>query len=414
MQAQKKPDKIQDFEIYTEAESNDYSTTVIAVFATIAFHAFLLLVLPSEFYPANRAAVESLELEILPPITEEIKAEDAPKMLNFVEANPLGNDDISPDKNAADSFKNQRLADEITDDKSDSKLPFVAGEMEDSNKIVSGTLEEMSLAQQAMKVLDVLDRPLNHPAQISEFPDGMQQQSSQAQAASMYVPASGNAEHENTKENSAEKSTTDAGEKSAGKDATSASPELDKEGDMQFAEGKEKSSEFLQAESSEKSEIKKEEQVAQEERPEAVLQEIQNLPKPKARPSLSMRAIPGPLVENKTHASYQGTVSIDSKFSEFGAYQLRMLEAISRQWNLLGNQYDLSPAINSFVTIEFSVNMRGELVKIAIPFTNSTKIGAALCEQAITSTAPFGAWTEDMVDSLGNSDQIVRINFHYR
>jgi len=403
MQGQKKPDKVQDFEIYTEAGSYDYSTTVIAVFATIAFHAFLFLVLPSEFYPSNRGSIDSLELEILPPIIEEAKPEDAPKYLQYVEANPLGNDSIPADENAPDSFKNQRLADEITDSKSDSKLPFVDGDMEDSNKIVSGTLEEMSLGEQAMKVLDVLERPLEHPAQISEFPTEFEQQASQSQRAVIAQSAS------------EKSSATENQEKSVGKDKIVTSPELNDVGDMQFAKAEEKSSESLQVESAEKSEDKDgSEQIAQEETSEAVFQEIQALPKPKARPTLSMRAIPGPLVENKTHASYQGTVSIDSKFSEFGAYQLRMLEAISRQWNLLGNQYDLTPAINSVVTVEFAINTRGELVRIAIPFSNSTKVGSALCEQSITSTAPFGAWTEDMIASLGSSDQTVRINFHYR
>ncbi|PWM28768.1 MAG: hypothetical protein DBX55_08770 [Verrucomicrobia bacterium] len=142
--------------------------------------------------------------------------------------------------------------------------------------------------------------------------------------------------------------------------------------------------------------------------------ESEPLPKPAPRPSLSMKIPAGPLADNRVRASRQGTLAVDSRFSEFGAYQQRMIEAISRQWNLLGAQYDLVSAIGSQTVIEFRLNTRGELTRLEVLFSNSTNLGRGLCEQSILTTAPYGEWTSEMVSVLGSRDCPVRITFYYR
>jgi len=127
-----------------------------------------------------------------------------------------------------------------------------------------------------------------------------------------------------------------------------------------------------------------------------------------------MRVPAGPLADNRSRASNQGTIAVDSRFSEFGAYQQRMIEAISRQWNLLGSQYDLNTAVNTMVVIEYSLDKSGNLVSISVLYSNSTNTGRGLCEQSILTTAPYGEWTREMISVLGDSNQDVRITFHYR
>lgn len=138
------------------------------------------------------------------------------------------------------------------------------------------------------------------------------------------------------------------------------------------------------------------------------------LPAPRPRPTLSMKIPAGPLADNPTHASARGTVACDSRFSEFGAYQQRMIEAISRQWNLLASKYDLGTAVGTIVVAEYYLNSLGELTKFNIVFSNSTNTGSGLCEQSILTTAPYGEWTREMVAAFGNQEQSVRITFHYR
>ena len=91
-----------------------------------------------------------------------------------------------------------------------------------------------------------------------------------------------------------------------------------------------------------------------------------------------------------------------------------MLEAISRQWNLLASKYDLGTAVGTMVIIEYYLNTMGELSKFKILHTTSTNTGTGLCEQSILTTAPYGEWTQEMVNTFGGQDQSVRITFHYR
>ena len=140
----------------------------------------------------------------------------------------------------------------------------------------------------------------------------------------------------------------------------------------------------------------------------------EDLPAPKPRPMLSMRIPAGPLAENNSHASARGVVACDSRFSEFGAYQQRMIEAISRQWNLLASKYDLGTAVGTIVQIEFYIDSSGALSRFKVVFSNSTNTGSGLCEQSILTTAPYGEWTQEMVNTFGNQDQSVKITFHYR
>ena len=77
-------------------------------------------------------------------------------------------------------------------------------------------------------------------------------------------------------------------------------------------------------------------------------------------------------------------------------------------------KYDLATAVGSQVVIEYNLNTKGELTKIEVLFSNSTNTGTGLCEQSILTTAPYGEWTQEMVNTLGTQDQTVRITFHYR
>ena len=66
------------------------------------------------------------------------------------------------------------------------------------------------------------------------------------------------------------------------------------------------------------------------------------------------------------------------------------------------------------VVIEYSLDKSGNLVSISVLYSNSTNTGRGLCEQSILTTAPYGEWTREMISVLGDSNQDVRITFHYR
>lgn len=409
-----------DYNHIFESERRDFFSPVVALVLTVAVHFLLYWIFPKQFaHHSRNSELDELKLEIIPP---KIRGE-VPK---FVEANPYANQD-SPRPNAPESFQNQRASDELPDPGSKSKMPYVSGEIKDGKKIVQGTSSpEDILNPQA--VHGVLDRPLVQHAHPAESSVGPVSEGGDPEANGRSSDA-GSGVDENTRKNDAEfiaNSTLDGDDRADtekvgvpspgdaakdgfldarfGRKSPRGRPSADRGKQVENLELQQHGDNAVKSETSDSKDTKRE-------KPESPQDE---LPSPRRRPTLSMKIPAGPLADNKQRASSQGFLAVDSRFSEFGAYQQRMIEAISRQWNLLGSKYDLGATVGSQIVIEFSLNMAGELVKCEVLFSNSTNTGAGLCEQAILTTAPYGAWTAEMIGSLGSQDQPVRITFHYR
>lgn len=135
---------------------------------------------------------------------------------------------------------------------------------------------------------------------------------------------------------------------------------------------------------------------------------------PRPRPTIEPRLSAGPLRHQAIAANTRGMIAIDSRFSEFGAYQQRMVEAISAQWYMLARQ---SRAIDSEygtqVVLEFTMDDQGIVSDNRVRFTNASAAATLLCINAVESRSPFGAWTSDMKRVLGDK-QTVTFTFYYR
>ncbi len=432
-------------------DGEDIGVFALSFAFALLFHAALFAVLPEKFSVADSAESDEMKLEILPP---ELKN----RVPDFIEANPFGNE-LVPLKDAPESFKNQTAADELPDPNSKSKLPSVKGEGKQYKKIVAGTSGETDNLSPT-RVLEVLQRPLEeHTRQTQSAPNAAQtresrptrparqaqpaQASKAAQTATSQPAAAAPQSPAQSKPNtSAAQNAPQSVSAAQGKDeaaqssnAQSESANIAKPDKIDAARADDTSDEnaiilpkFTQTDkdsarrqadkpalpSARAAERRDSAPAAAPAQTAAAAQPAQELPAPKPRPRLSMKIPAGPLVDNPNAASKVGVVAAESRFSEFGAYQQRMMEAISRQWNLLGSRYDLSSAIGSQVAIEFSLNTEGELVDCKIVFSTSTNTGTGLCEQAILSTAPYGVWTQEMVNTLGAQPQQVKIKFWYR
>ena len=366
------------------------------------------------------------------------------KLPEFIEANPYGNDEKPISKDAPESFKNQRASDELPDPTSKSKKPYVEGELKDGKKIVSGTSSEQN-EMSPQKVFETLERPLEQPAQPTESSaqqstSTQAKQSSEQKQSQQSLKSDGKNETQTQIEKPSEKKSesADSQEDSAPQKVDTPkenSPKnenafikIEKKKETDYPEAKNygtynqkkidtvPQSKIIQSTKSqgERQAPQQEQKKAEQETPKEQTPQKENLPAPRPRPTLSMKIPAGPLADNRSHASAKGIVACDSRFSEFGAYQQRMIEAISRQWNLLASQYDLGTAVGTMVIIEFYLNTMGELSKFKILHTTSTNTGTGLCEQSILTTAPYGEWTQEMVNTFGGQDQSVRITFHYR
>ena len=426
-------------DLYYNSNKADILAVLVAFVITILAHIGAYYVIPQEFvkFGEEQKKYDDLKIEVLPPKIEK-------RMPDFIEANPYANNEKPASKDAPESFKDQRASDELPDPTSKSKKPYVEGEIKDGKKIVSGTSGERDeLSPQ--KVFETLERPLEQPAQLTE--SSLQQSTQeQSQQSSTSTKSEGDKQDLSQTEKPSEQKikTGDSAEETSPKkvDEPQENSPKDEQGFIKIEKRKETDSPQAKEhgatqqkkenpapqkknEGAKKSqgdtknvadkslESQQEQQKVQEQKQEQKPQE-ENLPAPRPRPTLSMKIPAGPLADNRSHASKQGVVACDSRFSEFGAYQQRMLEAISRQWNLLASKYDLGTAVGTMVIIEYYLNTMGELSKFKILHTTSTNTGTGLCEQSILTTAPYGEWTQEMVNTFGGQDQSVRITFHYR
>lgn len=413
-------------DIYESGRAEDKIAALSGIAAALLLHALVYFAAPDRFaeYETATRGGDELKLEILPP-------EISKRPPEFVEANPFANTEKPDSPDAPDSFTDQRASDIIPDPSSKSKMPYVEGEIKDGKKIVEGTSspEDILNPQQPFQTLQ---RPLEQPARVSEFPkpvpavsttegeSGTESAEKSAQSEETKIGAQGEKESLPKSETSGGKNalptdkpddTSLAGEKfapSGGGEQTINTASAPPKKSATDGGGKPDGGAEA-AENGSRIPAQEQPQPAPDTPPTD-----ESLPAPKPRPYLSMRIPAGPLADNRSRASNQGTIAVDSRFSEFGAYQQRMIEAISRQWNLLGSQYDLNTAVNTMVVIEYSLDKSGNLVSISVLYSNSTNTGRGLCEQSILTTAPYGEWTREMISVLGDSNQDVRITFHYR
>ena len=395
-------------ELFSPYGRDDIAASVVAILTAVLFHLALFFLIPYEVKPLPPKGddFDDFKVEISPPELESIR-----NIPEFVEANPLANQS-EPEPNAPESFQNQRAADELPDVESKSRKPFVGGELKDGNKIVSG---DNSQEASPGDLEEILKRPLAPPS------GGESEQ--REKPSEVYGPKAGVASESSGK----------VDPESSGVDSVGSGKEnqesLDKEDSESLDKPESGENVILIPDSNGRkssSGSKKLPRATESEKPESgnpkterradpgMREKSEPLPDPKPRPQLSMRTPQGPLMDNNQRTSEQGTVAVDSRFSEFGAYQQRMIEAISRQWNLLASQFNLTGTVNTHVVIEYKLNPKGELTKLEVLFSNSSHTGRGLCEQSILSTAPYGEWSRDMLATLGAQDQSVRITFYYR
>jgi len=159
--------------------------------------------------------------------------------------------------------------------------------------------------------------------------------------------------------------------------------------------------------------------------PQAMLREIEQkesntfepnkvpqVPRPRQR--LSSQTLPGPLMRSNGRAAALGNLSVDARFTEFGDYLNRMFNAIGYQFILLAEYMEAAMAeISSRVIVEFKITSGGEVKDVMVVFTTAHSPATLICEDAIQSPSPYGPWTQDMVETLGE-EQTVRITFLYR
>jgi len=134
---------------------------------------------------------------------------------------------------------------------------------------------------------------------------------------------------------------------------------------------------------------------------------------PRARPMLQqVHTRPAIFEDNQFGTSNIGPIAYNAKWSSYGAYLHKMMEAIQIQWERILIESQTSPPPGSTVTVKFTLDSKGKITEILDVESTSTEQGSASCVSAITNTAPYGDWSDDMIAVLGNSQELTFMFFY--
>ena len=135
---------------------------------------------------------------------------------------------------------------------------------------------------------------------------------------------------------------------------------------------------------------------------------------PRARPQIVPKTVQGPLRASPRGVNQTGALAIDANFSEFGDYLQQFFEAVGIKWNELNRygQFAMQDA-RTKVIVTFYINREGQIEDLKTEYSSASKRAEWACVDAIKQPAPYGKWTADMTQVLGER-QPVTITFYYR
>lgn len=139
-----------------------------------------------------------------------------------------------------------------------------------------------------------------------------------------------------------------------------------------------------------------------------------DVPAPSPRPQISVPVgLKMLTMRSNTAVSEIGTCSLDAKYSEFGDYTQRMLEAIQAAWYIaVGRTKIVQP--RAVVIVEFTLKSDGTILDSRVVYSNASQPATYACLDAVESRAPFDPWRADMLAFIGKDSETTRISFHYR
>ncbi len=304
----------------------------------------------------------------------------------FVETNPNA-PEREPKNSNQEAARNQQAAQEKIDIPDNSEKPKVEGTFDHSHKIVSGTITETSVPQPTPGVMTTTVPKQTQTTPPSDKPPA---DKDEKQSAPPPPPPDRVLHNPNFTEGIPMTTETTGNNTVIEKNYKPSPQKITRTG--QEVEVKEES-------------VKKE-----------VIAEAaaRGVPVPQARPKLHFQTPSGPLMKQPRNANSIGTIAVNAKFSEFGEYQQRMVEAISQQWHMLAQTSNLADGnLNTKVTLSFHMDSSGQIHTLTVLSTTATHTATLICQDAVLSRSPFGEWTDAMKKTLGDGMNIVFTFYYY-
>ncbi len=142
--------------------------------------------------------------------------------------------------------------------------------------------------------------------------------------------------------------------------------------------------------------------------PEA-LRAVVNPTRPRPRPQLAAqsRARPAVFAQNTKGTKNLGMPAVDARWSRYGEYLQKLVEAVQMQFDKLIDDSRSYPTSNSMVRVKFVLNAQGEIARIlSVEGGEAGPQAEGWCVSSISNPAPYGKWTEDMVALLGEEQEM--------
>jgi hypothetical protein len=122
---------------------------------------------------------------------------------------------------------------------------------------------------------------------------------------------------------------------------------------------------------------------------------------------------PAIFADNQFGTSNIGPIAIDAKWSNYGVYIQRLIEEVQVSWDKILDQSRITASPGTVVFVTFHLNSKGEVTGMINHKSDSEGPHVEACISAITTPAPYGPWTDDMIAMLGN-DQEMTFGFYYQ
>ncbi len=135
---------------------------------------------------------------------------------------------------------------------------------------------------------------------------------------------------------------------------------------------------------------------------------------PQARHSLEQHARPAIFTDNDYGTSNAGITGIDARFSTYGVYLRRFFETVDTEWNGILAGRRTAVASGNYVAVDFKMNSKGEISEIVsvTPTPGTPDADVQACVAGIRDRSPYGAWTADMIATVGTETEMT-ITFYY-
>lgn len=121
----------------------------------------------------------------------------------------------------------------------------------------------------------------------------------------------------------------------------------------------------------------------------------------------------GLLLYNPSDVGRAGALALDAKFSTYGDYAQRLLEAVQASWWLLLSRSGAQDFAAGTVVVRFRLHPDGSVTDAEVVESGVSMLAALACKDAVVLPAPYDAWRPEMAALLGESEWVT-LTFHYR